>query len=237
MGRRDPKCEFEGCTYLAVIDGTACVEHGGVPPARPHSRAPLDHMEKCGARRRDGGICLQPRIRGGNRCRIHGGGAPQVRANATNVVAIAAVAEAARRYGKPRRVSPLEALEEELARSQGHVDWLGEIVAQNHDPLWLSVYNAERDHLSKIAHQMMMAGTDERRVAIAEKAVDQLEAALTGIIKDLGFDPNTEHVRKVIGRHLSLVATNSPTPAAEEDSTIIDAELGDESPTARPIPF
>lgn len=38
--------------------------------------------ERCGARTRDGGRCRSHRMRGGRRCRMHGGSSPQARRSA-----------------------------------------------------------------------------------------------------------------------------------------------------------
>jgi hypothetical protein len=107
---------------------------------------------------------MQPAIRGTNRCRIHGGSAPQVRRKAAEVVAEASIMEVARHYGMPRDVSPIDALTEELHRTQGHVDWLArEVAARPQDPSLLAVYTAERGHLTKPAGSMVAGKLDEQR--------------------------------------------------------------------------
>ena len=69
-----PDCSVEGCRFREVPGQGVCVEHGGVKekPSR-YGPAPIDHMRLCGARRRDGGLCRQPPIRGAATCRLHGG--------------------------------------------------------------------------------------------------------------------------------------------------------------------
>ena len=51
---------------------------------------------RCSARRKNGSVCRNYAIRGGNVCRIHGGGAPQVRRRAQERIFAAADAAAAR---------------------------------------------------------------------------------------------------------------------------------------------
>ena len=55
-----------------------------------HGGVPLDHPRKCQARRQDGKPCRRYAIRGGNVCRVHGGGSPQVIAKARERLALAA---------------------------------------------------------------------------------------------------------------------------------------------------
>jgi hypothetical protein len=82
-------------------------------------------MPLCGATTRCGGMCKQPRMKGATRCRVHGGSAPQVVRKAKEVVAQAIIERNARHYGEPRSITAVDALTEELARTQGHIDWLG----------------------------------------------------------------------------------------------------------------
>src|SRR3954452_4090783 len=101
----------------------------------------MDHMPLCGATTRTGGTCKQPRMKGASRCRIHGGSAPQVRRKAAELRVQAIVERHARHYGVPRNISAIDALTEELYRTQGHVDWLGrEVAARPQDANLLAVY-------------------------------------------------------------------------------------------------
>jgi hypothetical protein len=72
-------------------------------------------------------------------------------------------------------------------------------VARPQDANLLAVYAAERGHLAKLAGQMVAGKLDEQRSLISEKTVEQLELALTGILRDLGHDPATEYVRQICG--------------------------------------
>lgn len=52
-----------------------------MPPPDPRDGVQRDAQNRpiCGARTRDGGSCKQPAMRGGLRCRMHGGASPQAR--------------------------------------------------------------------------------------------------------------------------------------------------------------
>jgi uncharacterized membrane protein YccC len=63
-------------------------------------------------------------MRGATRCRIHGGSLPQVRRKA-EVVTQAIIERNARHYHEPRAIPAIDALTEELHRTQGHMDWPG----------------------------------------------------------------------------------------------------------------
>ena len=234
MGRLDPKCSAPGCKFLAVQDQDVCLRHGGVVPVRPVGTAPMDHMPLCGATRRDGGLCRQPRMKGTTRCRIHGGSAPQVRRKAKELVAQSIIERDARHYGQPRNISAIDALTEELHRTQGHVDWLSQqVAARPQEANLLAVYAAERGHLAKLAGQMVSGKLDEQRAILDETAIEKLELALTGIIRDLGHDPSDAYVRQVVGRRLRAVAG----PASWSDGATTDTEITLNTPPPEPAIF
>ncbi len=195
-----------------------------------------EHLRACGARRKyDGGPCQQPAIRGSTRCRMHGGGAPQVRKAAAQRVTEAATLEVARQYGKPRAIDAGDALQEELHRTQGHVDWLNHQVSNHpHDPGWLAVYQSERAHLAKLSSQIITTNVAERRTVLAERSVDALEVAMTGILSDLGHDPHDAYVRGVVAKHLREAITG-----AGESTVTVDADDGGTNygpDNVRPLP-
>ncbi|MGY1724749.1 HGGxSTG domain-containing protein [Blastococcus sp. SYSU DS0533] len=190
-------------------------------------------MRLCGATRRDGGSCRQPIVRGATRCRIHGGSAPQVRRKALEVRAQAIITKDARHYGQPRNISALDALTEELHRTQGHVDWLAQqIAAHPQDPSLLAVYTAERAHLAKLADAMVRNKLDERQAVAGERMVDSLELALTCILRDLGHDPGSAYVRKIVARHLRRI-----TGSDEPEAKAIDGEVLSDSALPEPVAF
>ncbi len=242
MAHPIPDCSVAGCRFREVPRQGVCVEHGGVKEDPPRgSPAPLDHMRLCGARRRDGGLCRQPPIRGAATCRLHGGSAPQVRRRAAERVLEARAVELARQYGAPREIAPLEALTEELHRSQGHVDWLAAQLDHRNDPQWLGVYQAERAHLARLAQAMapLMEKAEQQRALLSERTIDQLQLALTGILGELGHDPSSDAVRAVVARHLREVldpTATLPDPRGGEPVTLV-REVRDDQRGPEPVAF
>ncbi len=172
---------------------------------------------------------------------MHGGSAPQVRRRAAERVVEARAVELARQYGAPREIAPLEALTEELHRSQGHVDWLAIQLDHRNDPQWLGVYQAERAHLAKLAQAMapLMEKAEQQRAVLSERIIDQLELALTGILGELGHDPSSDAVRAVVARHLRRVldpTTTLPTARGGEPA-VLDAEVVSDRRAPEPVAF
>lgn len=185
-----------------------------------------DHLRPCGAKTRKGRPCRGAAIRGSSRCRMHGGSAPQVRKAAAKRVVEGKTIEAAKRYGVPRQITAADALQGELNRTQGHVDWVSEQVAANpYDPGLLSVYQSERAHLARLSHQIISSRSDERRTVLAERSIDSLEVAMTGILRELGADPESSYVRGVVARHLREAITS-----AGESTADVDADPPDDRP-------
>jgi hypothetical protein len=67
---------------------------------------------------------------------------------------------------------------------------------------WYEIYVREREHLVRASTKALQVGIEERRVRLAERGVDALEAALSAALTDLGLDPQSAHVRATIGAHL-----------------------------------
>jgi hypothetical protein len=240
MGRLDPKCATPGCKYIAVVDDTRCVRHGGVPPQRTSGVAPLDHMKLCGATRRDGGTCRQPAMRGQARCYKHGGKAPNSLAKAQETLVQTAALEAARRFGLPRNISPLDALAEELHRTQGHVDWLAEQVASHGDvnPAVLAVYQAERAHLMRITQQAISVGLDERRIKVSEMALEAMQTAILATLDDFGIETDQSYVREALARRLEQTLTRRAGRSKRDD--VIGAHVIEpmtQTPLPAPVDF
>jgi hypothetical protein len=154
-----------------------------------------------------------------------------VRRRAAERVVEARAVELARQYGAPREIAPLEALTEELARTQGHVDWLAAQLDHRNDPQWLGVYQAERAHLARLAQAMtpLLEKAEQQRAVLSERTIDQLEIALTGILGELGHDPSSDAVRAVVARHLRRVLDPTATSSSEfgGDPGILDREVED----------
>lgn len=183
--------------------------------------AGTDNLRACGAKNKSNGKpCRGPALKGSSRCRMHGGGAPQVRRAAAVRIAEGKVIEGAKKYGRPRRITASDALQEELERTAGHIDWVGTEVGKHpFDPGLLSVYQSERAHLARLSHQIITTRSDERRSVLTEQSVDRLEVAMTAILSELGSDPNSDYVRGVVARHLR----DALTEAVEAD-VVVDGD-------------
>ncbi len=219
-----PRCSAEGCRYREVPGQGVCVRHGGVKIDPPrHGPAPIDHMPRlCAAVRRDGGSCRQPPIRGAARCRLHGGNAPHVRRKAAERIAETRAVELTHRHSLPRTISAVDALQEELDRTQGRIDWLQrEVDLQPNDPGLLSVYTAERNHLRQLAAGMVSAKTDERRQILNERTIETLEAAVTATLRDFGLDPSREAVRQTFGRQLAQRTGHGRSTADPVEAAVV----------------
>lgn len=114
---------------------------------------------------RKGEDCTAWAIRGGNFCNKHGGALPNVKKSAARKRAQNTVERKVLMYGLPRDVAPAEALLEELQRTQGHVDWLHNVIMNidTEDDLIKGV--VEEVHRSGVADE---ANWDEERVATVE---------------------------------------------------------------------
>jgi hypothetical protein len=75
--------------------------------------------------------------------------------------------------------------------------------------------------------------TDERRAMLTERLFDALEAAIAGIVRDLGHDPHTSQVRAVVARNMRAV---SGQPREARPQTI-DAEIVSDEQVAQPVDF
>lgn len=155
----------------------------------------LDQLQlRCVAvSRRTGKPCGSWPVRGSTVCRVHGGGAPQVRAAAARRVAIAEAHKVVARLGGVIGVDPLDALVEMVHEAAWNVaayrlvierydvtvgldgavavpevrDGTGvQNAAQVH--ILVQAYDQERDRLVRYAKLCVDAGVDERRVRIAE---------------------------------------------------------------------
>jgi len=135
----------------------------------------------------------------------------------------------------------LEALTEELARTQGHVDWLAAQLDHRNDPQWLGVYQAERAHLAKLAQTMapLMEKAEQQRTVLSDRTIDQLDLALIGILGELGHDPSSDAVRGIVARHLRGVldpTTTLPTARGGEP-VILDGEVLPDRRAPEPVAF
>lgn len=68
--------------------------------------------------------------------------------------------------------------------------------------VWIALYHKERQHLVNTIKIALSLGLEERRVRLQEETVTQLNAAITGILRALGKDPNDPDVRQVVRSQL-----------------------------------
>jgi hypothetical protein len=176
----------------------------------------------CGAKKKQGpGNCTRPagwgtQHQGSGKCKLHGGNSPNGKTHAAREIA----AKAVDTYGLPRNVDPATALLEEVHRTAGHVEWLGQVVGalKQKALVWgrtkkkiggddrgttfaagenafLALYNKERAHLVRVTAEAIKAGVEERRVKVEEHRA-QLVVTMLGQIFD-NLDLTEEQVAKV----------------------------------------
>ena len=195
----------------------------------------------CGAKTRSGGSCRRPAGWGTDhpgygRCKLHGGATPSGRKAAQREQARQAV----ELYGLPVETDPHQALLDEVQRTAGHVEWLGQIVrgleerqltrgvtktvehadgtrvveARAAVNVWLKLYQDERDRLVRVAKAAIDAGVAERQVRLAEAQAQRIAQTVSAILRDLGHDLNDPRVRDVVRARL-IEGTAAERPPAE----------------------
>ncbi len=150
--------------------------------------------QRCTARsKRTGEPCQAYAIEGGTICAAHGGRAPQVKRKAAERLEPAAAEQAVVTYGLPREIDPWQALLDEIARAQGHVDWLeaqirqvapDELVRGEHQ-VRLTLYQEQRAHLVRVNRAALAAGLADRQVRLAETQGHLIAQVLRSVIADL----------------------------------------------------
>lgn len=186
--------------------------------ARPSCERCGEIHDKCKAHNVAGKPCgMSPRI-GLKVCRLHGGSTPAAIALSERRKRERAAQAALESFGVPVTVNPHEALLQELHRTAGAVAWLGAIVADldKNDitwgqieessigtgqwpgtdsrygadvNVWVKLWQAERTQLVRVSKECISAGIEERRVALAEAAGEQIAGALRAILDALGLTP------------------------------------------------
>lgn len=179
---------------------------------------------KCGAKRKQGepgATCQKPAGWGTDHvgdgaCRLHLGSTRDHKKAAAKAAAARAVAT----YGLPRNIDPHSALLEEVHRTAGHVEWLGQVVGEleakalvwgraevvkgGKDPhvtkkagenAYLQLYRQERAHLTRVSAEAIKAGVEERRVKVEEHRATMLVDVLGNIFDNL--DLTDEQLAKV----------------------------------------
>jgi hypothetical protein len=166
---------------------------------------------------------------------MHGGKAPQVRAEAARRGQQGALHAAAVTFGLPVNVTPTQALLDEVQWTAGHVAWLRERIqeleqaqltwgrteyregATDKGQEWKSVeraganvlldlYERERKHLVAVTTAALSAGIEERRVQLAEDQGRLVADVLRGALVALGHDPHDPDVMRVVSTQLRALA-------------------------------
>lgn len=180
----------------ADVLAAADVLRGG-DDTRPHAT--------CGAKlkTRPGELCPNPPMRGGLRCRMHGGSSGQAKAAAERRQQEAAALAVVARYGVPRHIDWHVAMQEALDETYGNVLALRDLIVQLEPEAltWgdasvveigasefpgtnttatagitavVELYGRERDRLFKMAHDCGKLGLEVRRQQIDEAQQQQI---------------------------------------------------------------
>lgn len=80
--------------------------------------------------------------------------------------------------------------------------------------VWVTIYLAERKAYREMLKIGISAGLEERRIRLQETLVLQLNGAIANIAANLGADPNSPEVRRMIRDE--LIALERPEAAASE---------------------
>lgn len=106
---------------------------------------------------------------------------------------------------------------------------------------WWSLLDAERKHLVNATAAALRSGIEERRVRLAERSVNALEAAMAYALMELGLDPHNDRVRSVVGASLrrALESGVEPSPGmfTEEDSREVVQVISVKDPSVKPVEF
>lgn len=160
----------------------------------------------CGAKTRAGTMCRQPAGFGTSHlgfglCKYHFGGTPAAAVNAVKQQISSQMAQ----LGEPIDIDPHTALLQEVKRTAGHVEWLGQKVRALGDnelietgpagkvpQIWIRWYQDERDRLARVAAMAVKAGVQERHVKVAEEQGRMLAVAIRLILQGLGLTAEQE---------------------------------------------
>jgi hypothetical protein len=124
------------------------------------------------------------------------------------------VSKAAETHSKPVPITAADALSADIDRSNGLILYYEGLLAQqdgNSDVI-RAMLNAERAHAHKLSTTALAQKVDEKRALLFESTVDKMADAIERIVSDLGHNPQTEHVREIIARHLSRFTVQPGDP-------------------------
>lgn len=172
-------------------------------------------FERCNAKTRQGRTCAKPAGWGTpnrhGRCRLHGGATPDGQLFARRLAA----SQAVETLGLPRAVHPMEALAQELARTEGRVaailallDGLTseELPVGYLDglsrPQLLELLSDERRHLVRVSEAAVRCGVAEHLVRVEEHEGRMVAEGMLALIGALGLSLQDPQVQAAVHRVL-----------------------------------
>jgi hypothetical protein len=178
---------------------------------------------RCGAKRR--GIeetCRQWPMRGGTRCRNHGGASPQAKAKAADNLAVTRAERFADRYLRKIEIVPVTNPLEELAKLAGIAVAWQQVMQKLVDDLDQLRYRAidteqvrgevllfERsmDRAASVLAMMAKLDIENRLVKITDRQAEAVEKALLAAMYEMRIDPERmEPAMLTVAKHLRAVS-------------------------------
>lgn len=175
----------------------------------------MNPIYRCGAKRRNGEPCTQVKMKGGARCRMHGGQTPQVKRAAAARLAQAKAGRAVARLGLAPVDDPVGELRSLAAEALGvkeffrqRVDALRELryegVSGEQLRSEVSLYERGLDRAGKFLESLAKLNLEDRSVRIDEAKVVMLASILQRVLAapELALDG----ARQVVARTLLVEA-------------------------------
>lgn len=208
---------------------------------KQRSSGPSHGGPQCGAKTKGTGLpCRRPPLRGATRCALHGGLTPQSLAAAERRLARQEAIAAVTKLGLLVKVSPEQALLDEVQRCAGMVAYyqsrVEEVAAQGAEALvwghtktkvggddagttyearpnvWLQLLNEERDRLVKASSAALRAGIEERRVKLEEQQGILVAAVIRRILTRLDLsEAQSALVATVVPEELRRLTADVPS--------------------------
>ncbi|ORT48496.1 hypothetical protein [Frankia sp. KB5] len=162
---------------------------------------------------------------GDGNCRLHGGNTPagQLAGVRERVV------DGYRRFGAPRPIAPLAALQEEISRTAGMISMLEGEVNRTVDPdgrpilvdtgglhptpsPLVILHREERKHFIAAARAAADAGVEAERQNLIKAYRDHVLDIVDLVVRALGHDPDDPRVAAVVGGCFQQVAAAAERP-------------------------
>lgn len=85
--------------------------------------------------------------------------------------------------------------------------------------VWEEKLRWNRAHLATLTKQWIAAGFEAKRLELAERTLDSLQAAIDGVVRDLGGNPRDPTIRAMILKRLREAAGRPELQAPSDDVT------------------